>query len=163
MTNGNGAPLENAAPPQFNVLAQYIKDFSFENPNSPASLAAQDKQPTINIQINVSATAVAEHDYEVSLSIEGKAENENFTLFGFELIYAGVFRIQNVPQESMHPFVMIECPRLLFPFARRVISDVTRDGGFAAFNMDPIDFVALYRQELARRAQAERPADQPLS
>jgi preprotein translocase subunit SecB len=66
MTNGNGAPLENAAPPQFNVLAQYIKDFSFENPNSPASLAAQDKQPTINIQINVSATAVAEHDYEVS-------------------------------------------------------------------------------------------------
>lgn len=158
MTNGNGAPLENAAPPQFNVLAQYIKDFSFENPNSPASLAAQDKQPTINIQINVSATAVAEHDYEVSLSIEGKAENENFTLFGFELIYAGVFRIQNVPQESMHPFVMIECPRLLFPFVRRIVSDVTRDGGFPPLNLDTVDFVALYRQELQRRTQTTQGA-----
>lgn len=156
MTNGNGAPLENAAPPQFNVLAQYIKDLSFENPNSPASLAAQDKQPTINIQINVSATAVAEHDYEVSLSIEGKAENENFTLFGFELIYAGVFRIQNVPQESMHPFVMIECPRLLFPFAREIVASSVRAGGFPPLMLDPVDFVGLYRQNMARQAEEQQ-------
>ncbi len=156
MTNGNGAPLENAAPPQFNVLAQYIKDFSFENPKSPASLAAQDKQPTINIQINVSATAVAEHDYEVSLSIEGKAENENFTLFGFELIYAGVFRIQNVPQESMHPFVMIECPRLLFPFAREIVASSVRAGGFPPLMLDPVDFVGLYRQNMARQAEQQQ-------
>ena len=161
MTNGNGAPLEDAAPPQFNVLAQYIKDFSFENPNSPASLAAQDKQPTINIQINVSATAVAEHDYEVSLSIEGKAENENFTLFGFELIYAGVFRIQNVPQESMHPFVMIECPRLLFPFAREIVASSVRAGGFPPLMLDPVDFVGLYRQNMARQAEQQQQQGKP--
>ena len=156
MTNGNGAPLENAAPPQFNVLAQYNKDFSFENPNSPASLAPQEQQPAINIQINVSATAVAEHDYEVSLSIEGKAENENFTLFGFELVYAGVFRIQNVPQESMHPFVMIECPRLLFPFAREIVASSVRAGGFPPLMLDPVDFVGLYRQNMARQAEQQQ-------
>ncbi|MGL4260840.1 MAG: protein-export chaperone SecB [Afipia sp.] len=156
MTNGNGAPLENAAPPQFNVLAQYIKDFSFENPNSPNSLAAQDKQPTINIQINVTANPVAEHDFEVALSIEGKAENDNLVLFAFELIYAGVFRIQNVPQDSMHPFIMIECPRLLFPFAREIIATSVRSGGFPPLMLDPVDFVGLYRQNMARQAEQQQ-------
>ena len=155
MTNGNGAPPEQA-PPQLNVLAQYTKDLSFENPNAPSSLAPQQQQPAINIQINVSATAVAEHDYEVSLSIEGKAENENFTLFGFELVYAGVFRIQNVPQESMHPFVMIECPRLLFPFAREIVASSVRAGGFPPLMLDPVDFVGLYRQNMARQAEQQQ-------
>lgn len=156
MTNGNGAPLENAAPPQFNVLAQYIKDFSFENPNSPASLAAQDKQPTINIQINVTATPVAENDFEVSLSIDGKAEIDTMVLFAFELIYAGVFRIQNVPQDSMHPFIMIECPRLLFPFAREIVASSVRAGGFPPLMLDPVDFVGLYRQNMARQAEQQQ-------
>ena len=153
MTNGNGAPLENSAPPQLNVLAQYIKDLSFENPNSPNSLAAQDKQPSINIQINVTATAVAENDYEVALTIEGKGENESFLLFGFELVYAGVFRIQNVQQENLHPLIMIECPRLLFPFAREIVASSVRNGGFPPLMLDPVDFVGLYRQNMARQAE----------
>jgi preprotein translocase subunit SecB len=156
MTNGNGAPLENSAPPQLNVLAQYIKDLSFENPNSPNSLAAQDKQPSINIQINVTATAVAENDYEVALTIEGKGENESFLLFGFELVYAGVFRIQNVQQENLHPLIMIECPRLLFPFAREIVASSVRNGGFPPLMLDPVDFVGLYRQNMARQAEQQQ-------
>ncbi|MBV5271294.1 MAG: protein-export chaperone SecB [Afipia sp.] len=155
MTNGNGAPLENNAPPQLNIMAQYIKDFSFENPNSPNSLAAQEQQPAINIQINVTATAIAENDFEVALTIEGKAENESLLLFGFELVYGGIFRIVNVPQESLHPFIMIECPRLLFPFAREIVASAVRNGGFPPLMLDPVDFVGLYRQNMARQAEQQ--------
>jgi preprotein translocase subunit SecB len=158
MTNGNGAPLENNAPPQLNVLAQYIKDFSFENPNSPNSLAPQDKQPSINIQINVTANTIAENDFEVALTIEGKAETDNLVLFAFELVYAGVFRIQNVQQENLHPLVMIECPRLLFPFAREIIATSVRNGGFPPLMLDPVDFVGLYRQNMARQSEQVRPS-----
>lgn len=158
MANGNGSPAEGAAPPQLNVLAQYIKDLSFENPNSPASLTAQDKQPSINIQINVNAKNMGEQDFEVSLAIEGKAENEGSLLFAFELVYAGVFRIQNVAQENLHPLVMIECPRLLFPFAREIISTSTRNGGFPPLMLDPVDFVGLYRQNMAQQAEQIKPS-----
>jgi preprotein translocase subunit SecB len=158
MTNGNGAPLENAALPQLNVLAQYIKDLSFENPNSPASLGPQDKQPQINIQINVTAKNIGEHDYEIALSIDGKAENAGTLLFAFELIYAGVFRVQNVAQENLHPLLMIECPRLLFPFAREIISTSVRNGGFPPLMLDPVDFVGLYRQNMARQAEQIKPS-----
>ena len=122
MTNGNGSPPEAAPPPQLNVLAQYTKDLSFENPNAPASLAPQQSPPSISIQINVSANNVTESEYEVTLSVEGKAENSGKLMFSFELKYAGVFRIQNVPPENLHPLIMIECPRLLFPFAREIIA-----------------------------------------
>src|SRR6202166_4406960 len=101
MTNGNGAPPEQA-PPQLNVLAQYTKDLSFENPNAPASLAPQQQQPAINIQINVGANNVSENEFEVTLSIEGKAENGGKVMFSFELAYAGVVRIVNVPKENLH-------------------------------------------------------------
>ncbi|MCX7307503.1 MAG: protein-export chaperone SecB [Afipia sp.] len=158
MTNGNGAPLENAAPPQLNVLAQYIKDLSFENPNSPASLGPQEKQPSINIQINVTANNVGENDYEVALAIEGKGENGGTLLFAFELIYAGVFRVQNVAQENLHPLIMIECPRLLFPFAREIIATSVRNGGFPPLMLDPVDFVGLYRQNMARQAEQTKPS-----
>src|SRR4029078_4734235 len=122
MTNGNGSPPEAGAPPQLNVLAQYTKDLSFENPNAPGSLAPQQQQPSINIQINASVNNIAEHEYEVTLSIEGKAENAGKLMFSFELAYAGVFRILNVPQENLHPLVMIECPLLLFPLPRHTIA-----------------------------------------
>jgi preprotein translocase subunit SecB len=158
MTNGNGAPAEDAAPPQLSVLAQYIKDFSFENPNSPASLTQQDKQPAINVQINVGASNIGGPDFEVQLVIEIKAENSGTVLFALELTYAGVFRIENVPQESLHPFVMIECPRLLFPFAREIVSTTTRNGGFPPLMLDPVDFVGLYRQNMARQAEQIKPS-----
>ena len=155
MTNGNGTPPEAAPPPQLNVLAQYTKDLSFENPNAPASLSPQQQQPAINIQINVNAGNVAENDYEVALSVEGKAESNGKVMFSFELIYAGVFRIVNVPKENLHPLVMIECPRLLFPFAREIIANAVRDGGFPPLMLDPVDFVGLYRQNIERQAAAQ--------
>jgi preprotein translocase subunit SecB len=156
MTNGNGAPPEAAPPPQLNVLAQYTKDLSFENPNAPSSLAPLQQQPAINIQINVSANNIAENEYEVTLSVEGKAENAGKLMFSFDLAYAGVFRIVNVPKENLHPLVMIECPRLLFPFAREIIATSVRDGGFPPLMLDPVDFVGLYRQNLERRPPHRR-------
>ena len=153
MTNGNGAPFSTSAPPLLNVLAQYIKDFSFENPNSPESLKPQNSQPAINIQINVGANTIGDNDYEVLLHIEGKAQNEGQLLFGFEIDYAGVFRVQNVDPDNIHPLIMIECPRLLFPFAREIIANAVRNGGFPPLMIDPVDFVNLYRQNMARDAE----------
>jgi preprotein translocase subunit SecB len=112
--------------PQIGVLMQYLKDFSFENPNAPRSLAPSTQQPRIGINIGVEAAPLAEADVEVTLRLEGKAESQGMLLFGFELLYAGVFRVLNVPPESMQPTVLIECPRLLFPFAREIIASATR-------------------------------------
>ncbi len=161
MTNGNGGPPEAGPPPQLNVLAQYTKDLSFENPNAPGSLAPQQQQPQINIQINVGANNIAENEFEVALSVEGKAETAGKLMFSFELIYAGVFRIVNVPKENLHPLVMIECPRLLFPFAREIIATAVRDGGFPPLMLDPVDFVGLYRQNMARQAEQQAPQVKP--
>jgi preprotein translocase subunit SecB len=136
--------------PQLNVLGQYIKDFSFENPNAPRSLAPNQAQPNINIQINVGVTQSGETDFEVTLKLEGKAESSGTVLFVFDLTFAGMFRIQNVPKEHLHALVMIECPRLLFPFAREIIATAVRNGGFAPLLLDPVDFVALYQQRVAQ-------------
>jgi preprotein translocase subunit SecB len=163
MTNG-GPPAEgaaNQAPPQLNVLVQYVKDLSFENPNAPRSLQPQQQQPPpkINIQINVNAKPLQDSDFEVELKIEGRAELPNTFLFSFDLLYAGIFRIQNVPQENIHAIIMIECPRLLFPFARAIIADAVRNGGFPPLMIDPVDFVSLYRQRMAeQQPQAVPPA-----
>jgi preprotein translocase subunit SecB len=154
-TNGGPAPDKS---PQLNVLAQYIKDVSFENPNAPKSLQPGQQQPTINIQINVNARPIADNDYEVELKLEGKAETAGNVLFHFEVLYAGMFRIQNVPQETIQPVMMIECPRLLFPFAREVIATLVRNGGFPPLLIDPVDFVGLYRQRLEQlQAQQQTP------
>jgi preprotein translocase subunit SecB len=145
MTTTDGGPAPDE-PPKLNVLAQYIKDLSFENPNAPQSLAPG-QQPSINIQINVNAKPVGETDIEVEIKLDGKADSAGNVLFAFELVYAGVFRIQNVPQENVHPIVMIECPRLLFPFAREIVAAAVRNGGFPPLLLDPVDFVGLYRQK----------------
>jgi preprotein translocase subunit SecB len=154
----NGGPSPERAP-QLNVLAQYIKDFSFENPNAPRSLTPGQQQPTINIQINVNAKPVSDTDYEIELKLEGKAETSGTVLFSFDLLYAGIFRIQNVAQENIQPVIMIECPRLLFPFAREIIATVVRNGGFPPLLIDPVDFVGLYRQRMEQlQAQQQPPA-----
>ena len=161
MATTNGGPAEGAAQgaaPQLNVLAQYVKDLSFENPDAPRSMQQQQQAPAINIQINVSAKPIAGPDVEVELKLEGRAEMQGKVLFGFELIYAGVFRIQNVPPESINAIVMIECPRLLFPFAREIIATATRNGGFPPLMIDPIDFVALYRQKMSEMQPRPEPA-----
>src|ERR1700681_4003675 len=158
-TPGNGGtaqgPDAQQGQAQLSVLGQYIKDFSFENPNAPRSLSPSQTQPSINIQINVAVGQLAATDYEVSLKLEGKAETTDAAtlLFAFDLTYAGVFRIQNVPQEQIHQVVMIECPRLLFPFAREIIATSVRAGGFPPLLLDPVDFVALYQQRVAQMQQ----------
>ena len=152
-TNGTGAPADTA--PSLNALAQYIKDLSFENPNAPRSLTPQQQGPEISIQVNVGANQLAETDFEVDLTLEGKATIGNDVLFVFELVYGGVFRLRNIPQEHLHPTVMIECPRLLFPFARQIVADSVRNGGFPPLFIDPIDFAALYRQKLAEVQQPQ--------
>lgn len=150
-------PVEGAAEGKvgsLNVLAQYTKDLSFESPNAPNISLPQGQAPALNVQINVNARPLSNTDYVVELAIEGKAEFEQKVLFAVELVYGGVFRIQNVPEESIHPVVLIECPRLLFPFARQIIADTVRDGGFPPLMLDPVDFAALYRQ----RAEQTQPA-----
>jgi preprotein translocase subunit SecB len=131
------------------VLAQYIKDLSFENPNAPGSLQ-QNVQPQINVSVNVSANPLADSDTEVTLKLEGKAEAGGMVLFNVELEFSGVFRIVNVPPEQVQPLMLIECPRLLFPFAREIIANAVRNGGFPPLLLDPIDFVALYQQRMAQ-------------
>ena len=152
MSTTNGGPAEAPAP-QLGVLAQYVKDFSFENPNAPQSLMPG-QQPQIGIQINVDARPLADSDVEVSLRLEGKAEHQGNIMFAFELTFAGVFRIQNVPQESLNAIVLIECPRLLFPFAREIVANAVRNGGFPPLLLDPFDFVALYRQRMEQSEPA---------
>ncbi|ADH91087.1 protein-export protein SecB [Ancylobacter novellus DSM 506] len=146
------AETENAAPmPTLQVLTQYTKDLSFENPGAPESLIVKG-QPQIGIQINVNARPVREGgEYEVELKIEAKAELSGKTMFALELVYAGIFRAQNVAQETIHPFILIECPRMLFPFARQIVADTVRNGGFPPLMIDPVDFVTLYRQRMAQQ------------
>ncbi|MDV4144665.1 MULTISPECIES: protein-export chaperone SecB [Shimia] len=153
--NGNGAA--QAAPQvRMNVLAQFIRDLSFENILAQKR-ASGEAQPDVQVQVNLDAQKRdVEHQYEVvtKLNITSKNKTTGEEMFLLELDYAGVFHIEGVPDDQMHPFLLIECPRLLFPFIRRIVSDVTRDGGFPPLNLDNIDFMQLYRNEIARR-QAE--------
>lgn len=155
--NGNGAGA-TAAPqgqaPSLNAMVQFIKDFSFENPNAPRSLGPQEQAPNISINVNVNAKQLAEADFEVNIVLDGSAGEGAGTLFKFELDYAGIFRLHNIPDEQQHPVVMIECPRLLFPFARQIIADAVRNGGFPPLYLDPIDFAALYHSRMAEAAKA---------
>ncbi len=141
---------------QINVLAQYTKHLSFENPNAPRSLQPS-QQPAINLQINVNSKALSETDFEIELMVEGKADAAGTVLFTFELVYAGIFRLTNVPKEAGQAVMMIECPRLLFPYAREIVSSAVRNGGFPPLMIDPVDFVSLYRQKM-QQTQAATPA-----
>lgn len=161
-TNGAASPEDqNAKQPQINVLGQYIKDLSFENPGAPASLRAREKQPAFQLNFNVQAKAISEDVYEVLLTLEANAKADEESLYTLELVYGGAFRLKDLPEQAIRPFLFIECPALLFPFARRLIADLTREGGFAPLALDPIDFASLYRQRLAEeQKKAEAPSVQ---
>ena len=155
--NGTEQP---AAQPQVKsrVLAQYVRDMSFENILAQKGVTG-DAQPEIQVQVNLDARKrSAENQYEVitKLNITSKTKEKGEPLFVLEIEYAGVFQVEGVPEEQLHPYLLIECPRITFPFLRRIVSDVTRDGGFPPLNLETIDFIALYRTELARRAEAEK-------
>jgi preprotein translocase subunit SecB len=157
MANTNGAPAPENNAPAINVLAQYAKDLSFENPNAPRSMAQRQSAPQIEINVNVNARKVGDADFEVELAIEGQAKDGEMLIFRVDLSYGGVFRVINIPEDQIHPVVMIECPRLLFPFARQIVADSVRNGGFPPLMIDPVDFAALYR---ARAAEAEAAGQQ---
>ena len=155
---GAATGAESQAAPSISIVTQYAKDLSFENPKAPFGLQQQDARPEIQIRVDVRAQQLNAEQFEVLLevNVDAKASNEN--VFLVELHYGGIFRLANIPQDSLQPLLMIECPRMLFPFARRIIADVTRDGGFPPLMIDPIDFVALYQQS----AQAQGGAQQAM-
>ncbi|MFD2239171.1 protein-export chaperone SecB [Aureimonas populi] len=157
-TNGSAAPAGAGPAPQINILTQYIKDLSFESPRAPAALRTAAKMPPINIGVNVGANQIqgSEDEYDVKLTLNARAGEGAETLFHAELQYGGVFRLQNLPKEHVLPVLFVECPRLIFPFARQVIADVTRNAGFPPLMIDPIDFTKLFQQRLAEeRAKAQ--------
>ncbi len=143
----------NEGLPQIGMISQYVKDLSFENPNSPAVYQWQ-VQPQIEVQFNIGTQKLGDDVFEVALKIEVLARAEQNTAFAVDLLYAGLFAIQNLPEEQLQPFLLAEAPRLLFPFARRIVSDAIRDGGFPPLLLDPIDFGSLYMQRAAQ-AQAQ--------
>lgn len=162
----NGAAGAAAAPEQkpvkMQVLGQFIRDLSFENIVAQKGITG-DVTPDVRVQVNLDAKKrKADNQYEVycKFTISSKAKDSEQTLFLMEIDYGGLFLIENVPESQLHPFLLIECPRMLFPFVRRIVSDVTRDGGFPPLNLENVDFVQLYRQELLRR-QAETGSAQP--
>jgi len=146
--------------PKLQVMGQFIRDMSFENVAAQKGVDAT-AQPEIAVQVNLDARKrQADHQFEVSikLKVEAKSKDKQEVIFLMELDYGGIFLIENVPDDQMHPFLLIECPRMIFPFVRRIVSDVTRDGGFPPLNLETIDFVALYRQEIVRRAAEQQQA-----
>lgn len=159
--NGAETPEAGAQPqqppvaPKMNVATQFIRDVSFENILAQKGISGGELTPEVEVKVQVEPKKrSAENQYEVSLKINVNSTNKNGgeTLFILELDYVGVFVVENVPQEQLHPFLMIECPRMIFPFVRRIAHDLTRDGGFPAMNLENIDFVALYRNEIVKRA-----------
>ena len=150
--NENGAAPQQPVMPQMKVLGQFIRDLSFENILARKPIEGE-VQPDIQVQVALDGRKRGEgNQYEVvsKFNVTSKNKGSDTVLFVLELEYAGLFQIDNVPNEQLHPFLLIECPRMLFPFVRRIVSDVTRDGGFPPLNLDNIDFVALYRQQLAQ-------------
>lgn len=144
--------------PQMRVLGQFIRDMSFENIMAQKGNSA-DVTPDVQVQVNLDAKKRApDNQYEtaIKLNVTSKAKDGDAVLFVLEIDYVGIFHLEHVPEDQLHPFLLIECPRMIFPFLRRVVSDITRDGGFPPLNLENIDFLSLYRNELARR-QAETP------
>lgn len=157
--NENGAAPTQPTPPQMKIMGQFIRDLSFENILSQKPVEGE-VQPDIQVQVSLDARKRGDKQYEVisKYNITSKNKNGEHTLFVLELEYAGIFQIDNIPEEQLHPFLLIECPRMTFPFVRRIVSDMTRDGGFPPLNLDNIDFIALYRQTLLQKQQAQAAA-----
>ncbi len=155
--NGKAEAATEAAPVKMQVLAQFIRDMSFENIVAQKGVQGE-VNPDVQVQVNLDAKKRSvEHQFEVVMTckISSKNKDDASPLFLLELEYGGIFHVENVPEDQLHPFLLIECPRMLFPFVRRIVNDITRDGGFPPLNLENIDFLALYRAEIARRAEAE--------
>ena len=156
----DGPRVAQAVQPQLGIKSQFIRDLSFENPSAPErpAEAGADGAPAITVNVQVEARGLDETNYEVTLLITANARQEEKPVFLVELTYAGVFTFIGVPGDAVEPALLVECPRLLFPFARRIIADVTRDGGYPPLLLTPIDFLALYRNRQVQTAQAAQTA-----
>ena len=155
---------DDITPPKMNILAQYVRDLSFENILAQKGVDGE-LNPEIQVNVNIDAkkrTTDNQFDVIVKLRVDSKSKNTNNVLFVLELDYGGVFQIENIPDDQLHPYLLIECPRMLFPFLRRIVSDITRDGGFPPLNLENIDFLKLYRQEIERRKQEDKKATSDL-
>ena len=150
----NPASNGNDTQPAVGVLAQYVKDFSFENPNAPAVFQWQ-SQPQTDVQVNIGTAIVGPDLHEVTIKIDITATATEGVAFRIELLYAGLFALTNIPAEQLQPFLLAEAPRILFPFARKIIADAASEGGFPPLRLDPIDFTGLYLQSAAQAAAAE--------
>ena len=150
--NGSEAQTGGASDkgPRVNILGQYVKDLSFENPNAPKSFQEPGDNPNLQLNFNVGANKLADDTFEVTLHFEGEAKSDASGIYQLDLVYAGVFRVQNFPEDRLRPLLFIDCPALLFPFVRRLIADLTREGGYPPLLIDPIDFAALYRRNMAK-------------
>ena len=152
--------VDNITPPKMNILAQYVRDLSFENILSQKGVDGE-VNPEIQVNVNIDAkkrTTEKQFEVIIKLRVDSKTKGTDNVLFVLELDYGGLFQIENVPDDQLHPFLLIECPRMLFPFLRRIVSDITRDGGFPPLNLENIDFLKLYRQEAERRKKEEEKA-----
>jgi preprotein translocase subunit SecB len=157
--NANGAALQDDAAnaPALRVLAQYVKDFSFENPNAPGSLR-EGAQPKIDLQLDVNARSMEEAGvFEVDLKINAKSERDGQTQFIIELVYSGLFSFANIPADAIEPLLLAECPRLLFPFARQLIATNSQAGGYPPLMLDPMDFGALYASQRVAPSEDDAP------
>jgi preprotein translocase subunit SecB len=150
-----GTAAERPTNLTFAINMQYVKDLSFENPRAPQVFTANQGAPQVQVNVDVGARQVGENVYEITLVLNAEAKNGEETVFVVELTYAGVFTVPPLPQEQLRPLLLIECPRLLFPFARQIVADAVRDGGFPPLLIDPIDFVGLYRQKAMEAQQAQ--------
>lgn len=154
--DSNGAAPGAGDAPMLAVIAQYLKDLSFENPRAPQSFVEQGGAPNIEVDVNVNARPIGPNRYEVEVTVGARARRAEEIVFVVETAYAGAFEIQNVPPEQMELVMLVECPRILFPFVRQIVADATRNGNFPPLMLEPIDFFAVYQQSQMRRAQQQR-------
>lgn len=156
---GAGEPAEKLGPPiQAQVVAQYIKDLSFENPDIARLIGGPGENPNVKLEVNVNAQRMGQDLYESAIDFKAHTSSNQGTIYIFEVVYAGLFKIQNIPEPALEPFLLINCPSLIFPYLRRLAADITREGGFPPLLLDPIDFAGLF----IRRQQEQATASQSL-
>lgn len=148
---------QTPAPAQVQLVGQYIKDLSFENPNVSKLGELKGENPDLRFEVNVNAQRVGPDTYESAIHFHGNASGKIGVIYDMEVVYAGLFRIQNIPEEAIEPFMLVNCPTLIFPFLRRIVADVTRDGGFPPLLLDPMDFGALFMRRKQQEAAEKAP------
>jgi preprotein translocase subunit SecB len=161
-TNGKPTPSERTAAPtiQVKVVGQYIKDLSFENPNIGKLLKEPGDTPNLQLSINVNAQGVGPDLYETAIDFNAQATNQHGIVYEFEIVYAGLFKIQNIPEQALEPFLLVNCPSILFPYLRRIVADIPREGGFPPLLLDPFDFAGLYMRRKEEQAAAKPAAEE---